>query len=88
MEKGILYAKFSRSHGWTNPFSETDVRPTLICTYRLLTELRLSFIYVSSSPKAKGRELEDFDRMFAGEEDRAVTETMNRTELQRVYFTR
>lgn len=26
-------------------------------------------------PESKGRELEDFDRMFAGEDDAAITET-------------
>lgn len=27
-------------------------------------------------PESKGRELEDFDRLFAGEEDAAMTERM------------
>ena len=27
-------------------------------------------------PESKGRELEDFDRLFAGEEDAAITERM------------
>lgn len=43
-------------------------------------------IYVSF-PESKGRELEDFDRLFAGEEDAAINERMT-VEGDAEYFAR
>ena len=52
----------------------------ILTLYRQATWVPIIYVFF---PESKGRELEDFDRLFAGEEDAAITERMTGDESPR-----